>query len=419
MNKAIRTGKNRSWRKGHHRRRGSVYVLTLGLAVLLTIIGLGVIASERISARTAAEARDSIRAELLAFSGAEHALRQITQNPDWRTAYSGLTVSHDLDDGTFTWSVADDDGDLGDDPLEPATITATGACGQSQYSIALRLIVRGSPMPVLQNAAVSGGGTTVSWRDSLTLDGSVLKSNGEVTNSGDINGDVEAPQMSGRGDHNGQFTQSGQDVHIPGAGDVFEQYRDHLTRVPYTGIIYGKYFGPDNNPWGSANPDGVYYIDTGGRDLFISNTCIHGTLIVNTHGGKVYVSETTYMRNYRDDHATLLVNGDLDVRLRGDEFTFREWYFLDNLRRLLGGRWGDFQRDRQRLPNRLDGLVHVTDDCTLRGTTTIQGALICGDKLKVKGRNTIVYDESLRDVPPRGYGSGGQVVPDSCKRVVE
>ncbi len=407
-------------RRGCRGRRGSVYILALGLAVVLTVIGLGVIAAERISARTTAQAADTMRAEMLAFSGAEHALRQIKENPDWREDYDGRNFQHTINEGTFTWSVADsDDGDLGDSPTDPAIITATGGYGQARYTVALRVVVRGQAMSVLGNSVVSGQETFIRPFKNLTLEGAKLKSNERVKNHGTINGDVVAPEIMGRGNHDGEFTADDRDVEIPSAQEIYGHYSDSATQVPYTGIIYGKYFGPDNNPWGNANTDGVYYIDTHGRDLLISNTCIHGTLIVNARGGKVMLFNNTYMRNYRDDHPTLLVNGELRAGLYGDEFTFNEWRFLDNLRRLLGGRWDDFERMQDRLPNRLDGLIHVTGDCELRGTTTVKGSLICGEDLTIHGDNKVIYDDSLYENPPLGYSTGGKVVPDTCKRVVE
>lgn len=69
---------------GGRRRRGSTYVMVLGVAVILTVIGLSSLTVARINTRAAVQANDWGEAQALAFSGAEYALAKISSTAGWR-----------------------------------------------------------------------------------------------------------------------------------------------------------------------------------------------------------------------------------------------------------------------------------------------------------------------------------------------
>ena len=148
------------------RRRGSIYLLVLGMAVIITIIGLGALAVSRVQARSTSSSQDWSKAQSLAFSAVEHALVQIDRTATWRSVYNGQTIQNSLGQGTFTWRIVDEaDGDLTNDPITPVTIFATGTVGDASYSLRVHIT-----MPLVQ--MVSG----VSALGNVTLVNSTIDS---------------------------------------------------------------------------------------------------------------------------------------------------------------------------------------------------------------------------------------------------
>src|SRR5688572_5792426 len=105
------------------RRRGSVYAMVLGITMLITVIGVGALATSRVTARAAAASTDWQEAGCLAFSAVEHAIAKLNADavisPDtWRNPYvsgqTGFTCT--LGGGTMSWALVDeDDGSVADD----------------------------------------------------------------------------------------------------------------------------------------------------------------------------------------------------------------------------------------------------------------------------------------------------------------
>jgi uncharacterized protein DUF6923 len=69
---------------------------------------------------------------LLAASVVEQALACINESEGWRDQLQGTTVEGELSGATFTWTVTDpDDGDLTDDPSQPAELTVRVEIGDA------------------------------------------------------------------------------------------------------------------------------------------------------------------------------------------------------------------------------------------------------------------------------------------------
>jgi len=104
--------------------------------MVVTAIGLSAVAVTRINVRNATAEKDLAEAGILAFSGMEHALVTLERTGDWRTLFThGVTAAqHSLGRGEFSWMLLDeDDGDLSDDPEDPAVIVATGTVNDATY----------------------------------------------------------------------------------------------------------------------------------------------------------------------------------------------------------------------------------------------------------------------------------------------
>lgn len=149
----------------HPRCRGSVYLLTLGLAMILTLIGVAAVSAGRVGGRTMTDSQDWEEAQSLAFAGSEHAMTQINRTGNWRTAFNGQTIQKSLGRGTFSWRLADEtDNDLSDSTSDPFVILATGTVGRASYSMRVHMSCGGG---ALTAGVVSNGNVTLTGSSAI------------------------------------------------------------------------------------------------------------------------------------------------------------------------------------------------------------------------------------------------------------
>ena len=112
-------------------RRGSVYLLVLGVAMIVAMIG--VTSSRLIILRRAgaSASQDAIGSQALARSAIEIVLTRINADSTWRTTnVSGVWSSPEpLAGGEFIWMIEDADGNLANDPSTPATLHVRAIVG--------------------------------------------------------------------------------------------------------------------------------------------------------------------------------------------------------------------------------------------------------------------------------------------------
>ena len=159
-----RTGDTSNWPRPA--REGAVYALVLIVALLLTVIALAGVSINRVNARANADSGDWSEAQMLAYSGAEHAMAMINADSSWRTTYATATVQKSLGRGTFSWRLVDQtDGNLTDDPTEPFVILSTGTVGNATYTLRVAM----KPATAGLTAGVSTP-TTISMSSNSVID---------------------------------------------------------------------------------------------------------------------------------------------------------------------------------------------------------------------------------------------------------
>lgn len=407
------------------RRRGSTYVMVLGLSLVLTVIGLSALTVSRVTGRMVAANRDFSETRFLAFTAAEHALNRINADDDWRTTFNGATVAKSFGRGTFSWRVVDeDDGDLTDGNSDPATIFATGTVNDASHTLSVRITRDGGVLNSLSACLAVGGQVEVTVGNALTLTGSNLTSNDVVTNNGTIYGNVEAQSLVGAGTVVGEVTTGAAPKTMPTAG-VFDTYKDMATTISPGAAIDQKVLSSASNPWGEANSDGIYYVHLVQDNLRITNSRIYGTLVVKCNPGRKVIiggpAAAALLHNYREDHPVLVVQGDLELELASDTVNLTESGAGVNFNPPGTPYSGQMDTDQaDSYPNEIQGLVHVTGNLTIKSTSRVRGVVICEGKATIEGTNEIIYDSSMSQNPPSGYSSGtGEVRPGLWQRVVE
>ena len=403
------------------RRRGSSYIMIIGVSMILMVIGLSVATVARINTRNISADNDWAEAQTLAFSGAEHALTTLQATADWRTKFAGGETAVNMGRGTFRWSVVDEiDGSLDDDSGDPFTIIARGTVNGAAYAVGLNCAVEGAGMAALKTCAHSGGKMDVDGEHVLTVTGAPVSTNRKLTvdKKAVLNGDVEAEWVSDKGKITGTVTAPADAKALPDE-NVFEMYRKMATEIHPGRKIEKTVLAPGLNPWGKPNPQGVYYIDYGHDKAEIKNARIHGTLVVRCKTLKI--KDNVLMHSYRSDYPVLIVDGDLELSLKSDS-DLDEKKVKVNLNPPGAPYDGLSDTDgNDTYPSEIRGLVHVMDDLKMKGTTRVRGVIICNDKAKFEdGNNEIIHDPKLYDHPPLGYTSdNSKIVPQGWKRVVK
>ena len=391
---------------GRSARRGSAYLATLGLAMLLTLTGLVSLAVVRINVRAMTDGEDWAAAQCLARSGAEHALLQIENTPNWRSAIGAATVTRSLGGGSFQWKLVDEgDGDLADDPADGAVLLATGAKGVARYTHRLQLAPTGEPLEVLKSSLAANGSVEVERPAIAVFVGAGLFTNAVLTNNSIIFGNVTAKDIDRRGLIIGRTQTPGPTEAMP-PPSVFDLYRNRATVLAGVSRIDSRVLSPAANPWGTPDPDGLYYIDTGGQDLVIQGSRLCGTLVVKCKPGKCFLKHAVLMESYRADYPVLIVDGDMVMEHRLLELRLREGSWNTNFNPPGTPYRGCSDSDKwDSYPNAVRGLVHVTGDLNMERSAFIHGTAIVEGAVTIQGACGIIHRSSIVKTPPVGYTS--------------
>ncbi len=138
------------------RRRGTMYVMVLMTAMLVTVIGISALELSRIQFRVRERENDVIAARYLALSAIEAGFKSIAADADWRTTFTHdeWEMRTELGGGEFAWKLFDvDNADLAADACSSVRLFGRGAVGDAVrvYSALLR-----SPLPDA-NLLIDGG----------------------------------------------------------------------------------------------------------------------------------------------------------------------------------------------------------------------------------------------------------------------
>lgn len=95
-------------------RRGTIYVAVLGVAIIVSIIGIMSLSVLRIERRAATAGFDLAEATLLAQSGVEQCISVIGSNSGWRSTqkHDVWNPAHTLGGGSYKWKLVADSGNL-------------------------------------------------------------------------------------------------------------------------------------------------------------------------------------------------------------------------------------------------------------------------------------------------------------------
>jgi hypothetical protein len=372
-------------------------------------------------------------AELLAISAIDQALVKFNNEPTWEmtylfdTEYPATPIS--ANGGTFTWKLID----LGGDQKR---LDGIGRVGDAECILSVSLgsssTSEGLQVPLLCGGylQIAGG----SRPSTLHVNGGPACTNGDLDNGNILSGDVEAQTDSFPGTVTGTRTVPGTVRGLPNSSIVFDYYMREGTVIPADSLplnsgldgrqLKGCVLSPDNNPYGAADPDGIYIIDNPGIDIEILECRIVGTIIVRNPGYQVEIIDYINWEPARGNWPALIVEGNLFIHILAGDLT--ETIARTNLNPpgtpYQGSTDGDTS-DSYR--NAMAGILYATGNVTIDGgnrgnSFDLEGLLICGGWCRIEREAVLVfnYDNSAALNPPPGFGPGdaSSIVGGSWRR---
>ncbi len=126
------------------RRRGSIYVVVLGVSMTVAVIGIAALMALRIEHRTVETGRDFAQTRLYAQSAIEMGFFWIADDPNWRQnrPTKGVwVVDQPIGNGTFTLEAYDpEDDNLKTAPNNSIILIGSGMRGEARYKLQVTVV---------------------------------------------------------------------------------------------------------------------------------------------------------------------------------------------------------------------------------------------------------------------------------------
>ncbi|MEO0531910.1 MAG: hypothetical protein AAF266_15250 [Planctomycetota bacterium] len=418
------------------RRGTSVYVAVMGVGMIVCMVALTTSLTGRLQLRSNQRQGTQVRAQLAAQSGVEFALNWMNRNSDWRTV---LTNGVDRAEagtfgGRFLWRVTDADGDLADDARDHAVLHVTGYDSVrklSAYAIEVDIEPAGRALTCLESSIHVNVLASIS-RDASVSGTGIISANEEINGGGNrasIDLDAEAVWKLLGGQYNGNETEGVPAREMP-SEHVFDWYVERGTEIKLADIpfSFGSYrfdlqlLSRELNPFGSPDPNGIYWVDCQNNPIDLKWSRFLGTLVLLNAGTSVSYTDVAVYQAAAMNYPALMVQGDLSIDLRspitGQELR-EQWIFNYNPDGIPYEGESDSDRTDNR-PARIDGIVYATGTITVTDNAIFQGNLIAENLVVNDGRAlTVEYRDYAYNYPPPGFsaGQGVRLLPGTFRRV--
>lgn len=404
-------------------RRGGAYILVVLSCASCAIAGLAMLSLTRSLHRTASIQNDAAEARRLARAGVDLGLLMVSQDEDWRTNLSpGAWVTElDAGEGTVSLEAIDPvDGDFADSLGDPLVLRGAGRCGDAVQILEVTLDPTQSSLPCLDTSMTADGNVTFNTV-TVTAD-NVIAANGQIGASGSqVWPNVEAIGLMTGSTYLGTRTTVTTPRTVP-ADTVFDSYIAAGTAIPVTSlasnVMQNVLLSPASNPYGSPNPQGIYYIDCLSRRVIIRNCRIVGTLVLlNTRSGS-RTEPSVVMETTSAHMPVLLVRG---------PFRIETGSILSELTTLVNFNPPDTPYEGasnilpiDTFPAKVKGLVYISGAARTQNIANLHGTLV-GGSIVLRGTTTSVFDPLILATPPEGFEiyDGVQVTPGTWRRGVE
>ncbi len=420
-----------------YRRRASVYMVVLGTAMVVAVLGMSALIAQRISLRTNNNRADLAAAKLLVRSGLESAIDYISDDSDWRSnilsgnvvpCYSGDTSGTcTVNPGTFKVTAVDPlDDDISDSPDDSIVLTATGTIGNARQLAKVSMVTNYQPLSCLDAVFASGGSLT--FRSAHFAGDQVVASNDAISANADggsdstVNADVEAVNtISGRY-YYGSTTSGVSSREMPDSSTAFTYYVENSKTLTLSDLDFdGTWYRLDNavlgDPDGNAE-DFIFALDCQNNNVALFNTVVHGTIVLQ-NAAWVHLDRSVHLDALADNYPAILIDGDTWLDL--------VWSNVDTGQLGSGLKWQGKGKGQGSLNIKseyqvgIHGLVYITGYLYCMETTTLEGVMLVAGQAMLSGQQNFTYSSAYYDDPPPGFRNivGMKMVAGSWRQVVE
>lgn len=424
------------------RRRGTAYLLVVGMMTLLTVAALAAAMTARISVRSVGQATDARRAEALAESAVSWAIAKLAADASWRTTYTNNVATAPVTSGAGTISfklVDETDANLSNNAAQAVRLYGIGRCGSAVKVLSVRLTGR-DPLTCVSTALCVNGNITASSA-SFTAPFRTVATNANFTGNSStvVNANLAATAnitLAGS-TVNGTQTPGATARTMPDAS-VFDYYLANGTEIPYSwlssGTIDRKVISPSSSGYLfiPRNDKGIYYIDCGGQPITIKRSRIIGTLVILNPGsgsvvGGIGADDVVNWVPAIPNFPCLLVSGDMSITFSTTSSTTLSESNISTNFNPSGAPYpystGTTDSDTSdTYPAIIDGLVYVSGNMSRSSSGSARypkiGQLIVGGNYTVADdKTTFSYHTLYNAAPPPGFTGGGalQTVPASWR----
>jgi len=361
-------------------RRGTIYILVLMTAVIVTLIGILGFRMVESQARVARIDAQRDNAATLAESAVQWGIHYVMLADGWRDSVSsGANIrTMTLGDGQISVLLFDPDGDLADDDTDAVTIVGTGTMGDATQSYAVTLEPgTDGPHPSLDKS-ITVGGLLIADKNTLWLE-----SGGTAQDQEQQNGTPISPPVVDEEDP--------VDVPDPALIALWAVRGTLVARSNHGGAISGETFSASVAPYGlTPNANGIYVIDAEDENLSIDNCDFTGTLVVINLGNHELRISNTQLTMGAHGGPSLITDGDTRLEL-------------------------GFSAGAS------DGIFYLDGDVEINNFMMLTGLLIVTGELDVNTSSVIISDSAAAVAgPPAGFNDVTplRVVEGSWIRVV-
>jgi hypothetical protein len=395
------------------RRPGVVYVAVMGAAMVISIITLAALHITKVELRATGGVDQTTAAINASRAAVEFALAKIRSNSNWRTAY---TSGQEEPAGSWTtwtaaskfkFSLVDDDGNLADNDRDYVAVRGIGSAGRALVVTEVQLEPSGAAITSLDVALHAHGDVNinvnsscdqfVSSNDDVIIGGLLQQLDGDAWAADDVAGSVTGTQL-----------ENGGTKELPDADHVFKYYRAVGTWIDIASIpgrkINQALISPTSNPYGAANPQGIYVIDCQNQSLTIANSQIKATIVL-LNANNPDIDDQINWEPPAPHTPALMVQGNLTMRWDGGTNV------VGSLLGILGG-------NSTPMPGIIKGPIYVTGNLVITSACVLQGPVIVGGEVTVNSPLTLTYGGIADTFPPPGFSKGPtmRIVPGTWRR---
>jgi hypothetical protein len=385
-------------------KNGSIYILTLAASIVLvaTVLALSTnILQFRRSSRSNTQIE---QARIYAELGIRHALRFTNTEPTWRQILSNGLWMQNVPNGDATYSVTGMDpidADLANNSTDPVILTSTATVHGLSRTIQVEAIEEKIPCELLKYALAAG--TTINISNRVVINGNVT-SNGNISKTGGstiIYGDAEAVgTIADTQGITGVISPGSEPKEFPDTVAILQYYKSLATDIPFQATIEKVMLSPTSNPFGPANPDGLYRINCDNQKITISDCRIVGTLLLISPRSDSTIESGINWTPARPGYPALIVDSDiticpdrtLDEHSLGVDFS-------------MSGELGNGSIVNV-YPNLIQGMIYCDGILSLGKQCNILGTVIATIQCLVVDDTIINWNPSILDNPPPKFYDG-------------